>query len=106
MALLPLIVFRTVIVCLTLYGFVDTGKRIWTIKKRFYDPLPTLLKQQLINLIKGTPETRARTRRWFLRGLRYLLKRHGLELLPNVLLLALLLTINVLSFTLLQVTPS
>ena len=103
MALLPLVVFRTVIVCLTLYGFVDTGKRIWTIKRRFYDPLPSLVQRQLLNLFKGTPETRARTRRWLLNGTKYVLKRHGLELLPNLLLLVLLLILNVLSFTLLQV---
>ena len=106
MALLPLIVFRTVLMCLTLYGFVDTGKRIWTIKRRFYDPLPALFKQQLLNLFKGTPETRARTWRWFVSGVRYVYNRHGQALLPNLLLLLLLTVINVLSFTLLDMTPS
>lgn len=105
MALVPLIVFRMVIISVTLYGFVDTAKRVWALKKRFYDPLPKRLKQQLINLFKGTPESRARARRWLINGSRYVLKKHGLELLPNLLLLSLLLTINVLSFTLLHVVP-
>lgn len=106
MALLPLLVFRMVILALTLYGFVDTGKRIWSVKRRFYDPLPTLLKRQFVALVKGTPETRALARRWFKQGFSYLLKRHGLALLPNVLLLLLLVTINMLAFTLLQVDTS
>ncbi|MEM6429565.1 MAG: hypothetical protein AAF708_10025 [Deinococcota bacterium] len=99
MTLVPLMLFRFMLVVITLYGFYDTFKYIWTMKQRIYDPLSPGSKRLVWKIMRGNKATRAKARGLLEQLLGMGLRRYWTLLIPNILLLVLLLSINVLSFT-------
>ncbi|MEM7738238.1 MAG: hypothetical protein AAF267_20880 [Deinococcota bacterium] len=105
MTLVPLFIFRSMLVVITLYGFYDTVKYIWTMKQRIYDPLSPAAKRLVWKVARGNKATRAKARQLLEQLLGMGLRRYWTLLIPNILLLMLLLSINVLSFTMFR-SPS
>jgi hypothetical protein len=87
------------LVIITLYGFYDTFKYIWTMKRRLYDPLSPAAKRLVWKVLWGNNATRKQAKKLLEQLLSMGLRRYWTLLIPNILLLMLLLSINVLSFT-------